>query len=281
MSSASKLHASPSFGVSSYASPSCSRCRMSAPLPLPHAPELPARVPAAGRRDQGEGQAVSTRRSARLDEVTDDDVDDTVTMEELVEPGDDRVRWQDGQGVEITAYVVERARRRPGELQLPLGQRAPTTTRSSSSRRRRARATRAHRVFAVVTPQWRAAAAADRVDWSTGAPARPLPPALGHRARLAPLQLRGGVEWRSTRRSIAGPNVTRATAWEIHPVTAIELERGRVPAAGGGMPRARPEPSRSGQVERPATPRPDPRPRTRTRVSSTPPARRRPRAGSR
>jgi hypothetical protein len=158
----------------------------------------------------------------RLDDVSDDDVDDTVTTEGICEPGDDRLRWQDGQGVEITAYVVEvrdggaassnchSAKRSEHDTILEL---VPTQDATD----------RAHRFYAVVTPQWRQAVAADRVDWSTGS------------LRAHYLQrwviLRGwllfdfeAAETSLNTAGLLGPDLTRATAWEIHPVTSIELQ---------------------------------------------------------
>src|SRR5215831_9691605 len=68
-------------------------------------------VPARRCPPEGDATKVKMKRlneaRARLDDVTDDDVDDSVSMEEICEPGDDRLRWQDGQGVEVTAYVIE------------------------------------------------------------------------------------------------------------------------------------------------------------------------------
>lgn len=175
---------------------------------------------------QGDASKAKLKRlneaKARVDEVSDDDVDDTVTMEGLSEPGDDRLRWQDGQGVEITAYVIEvhdggaassnchspRSSEHDTILEL-----APTQDALD----------RAHRIYAVVSPQWRQAVAADRVDWSTGA------------LRAHYLQrwviLRGWLlfNFEGTGTSLhtaamPGPDITRATAWEIHPVTSIELQ---------------------------------------------------------
>jgi hypothetical protein len=175
---------------------------------------------------QGDATKAKVKRlneaKARIDEVADDDVDDTVTMEGLSEPGDDRLRWQDGQGVEITAYVIDvrdggaassnchSAKRSEHDTILEL---VPTQDAMD----------RSHRVYAVVTPQWRQAVAADRVDWSTGA------------LRAHYLQrwviLRGwllfNLEAAATSlhtAALPGPDLTRATAWEIHPVTSIELQ---------------------------------------------------------
>ena len=175
---------------------------------------------------QGDATKAKVKRlneaKARLDEVSDDDVDDTVTMEGLCEPGDDRLRWQDGQGVEITAYVLEvrdggaessnchSAKSSEHDTILEL---APTQDAVD----------RAHRVYAVVSPQWRQAVTADRVDWSTGA------------LRAHYLQrwvvLRGWMLFNFEAAGtslhtvgLSGPELQRATAWEIHPVTSIELQ---------------------------------------------------------
>ena len=159
---------------------------------------------------------------SRLDEVLDEDVDDTVTIEAMLEPGDDRLRWQDGQGAEITAYVIAV---RDGGM-------ASSNCHSAKSFDHDTildlvaspeALDRAHRVSAVVTPQWRRTVAADRVDWSTAA------------LRAHYLQrwvvVRGWLlfdpEAASTAlntAALAGPSITRATAWEIHPVTSLDLQ---------------------------------------------------------
>ena len=159
---------------------------------------------------------------ARLDEVSDDDVDDTVTMESLSEPGDDSMRWQDGQGAEITAYVIEvrdggassanchSFRKADHDTILELG---PTPGALDY----------AHRLYAVVTPQWRREVAADRVDWSTGA------------LRAHYLQrwviVRGWLLFNPEAAStslhtgtLGGPAITRMSAWELRPVTSLELQ---------------------------------------------------------
>ena len=159
---------------------------------------------------------------ARMDEVTDDDVDDTVTMEALMEPGDDGLRWQDGQGVEITAYVIGVRDGGPASSNCHSFRSNDHDTILELTPTQNA-LDRAHRVYAVVTPQWREEAAADRVDWSTGAlRAHYLQRWITVRGWLlfnfeaAPTSLNTA--------SIAGPDVSRVTAWEIHPVTSIELQ---------------------------------------------------------
>jgi hypothetical protein len=159
-------------------------------------------------------------QKARLDEVGDSDIDDTVTMEELVEPGDDSGRWQDGQGVEITAYVMGVVDGSPASSNCHSGAAADHDTILELAPTAGARDT-AHLVFAVITPQWRAVAAAHRTDWST----------VALRAQYLQhwVNVRGWLLYNFEAASVAlntasmaGPNITRATAWEIHPVTEIE-----------------------------------------------------------
>ena len=186
--------------------------------PLRAAPARPC--PPQGDATKAKVQKLNQQK-ARLDEVTDADVDDTITMEELAEPGDDSQRWQDGQAVEITAYVMAVVDGGAASSNCHSGaaadhdtilQLAPTAgTRDA-----------AHLVFAVVSPQWRAAAAAQRTDWST----RVL--RAQHVQRWVTLRgwLLFNFEAASqalNTASMAGPDITRATAWEIHPVTSIEL----------------------------------------------------------
>jgi hypothetical protein len=175
---------------------------------------------------QGDATKPKARRlnesKARLDEVLDEDVDDTVTIDALLEPGDDRLRWQDGQGAEITAYVI--AVRDGGmassNCHALQGFDHDTILELVSTPEA---LDRAHRVSAVVTPQWRQAVASDRVDWSTAA------------LRAHYLQrwvvVRGWLlfdfETASTAlntAALAGPSISRATAWEIHPVASLDLQ---------------------------------------------------------
>jgi hypothetical protein len=182
---------------------------------------VPAACPPEGDAIKSKLRKLNEAR-ARLDDVTDDDVDDAVTMEQICEPGDDRLRWQDGQGVEITAYVVD------------VRDAGPSSSCCHSSRSvdhdtilelapDAVGVDRSHRFYAVVTRQWREAVLADRVDWTTGS------------LRAHYLQrwvvVRGWLLYNPEAEAsslhtaaLAGPAVSRMSAWEIHPVTAIEDE---------------------------------------------------------
>ncbi len=174
------------------------------------------------------------------------------------------------------------ARRRPGVVQLPLVAGARTTTPSSSSRRDAGGVDRSHRFYAVVTPQWRRAVSADHVDWSTA----------GLRAHYIQrwVTVRGWLLFNSEAATsslhtvqLVGPGVSRMSAWEIHPVTALDLQddvldqQALLPLPGG-PDRGEGRPLRPGRT--PAARRRDSlkRPRARGSAPPTPRARRPPRA---
>jgi hypothetical protein len=179
----------------------------------------------SGCPPEGDATKVKMKRlneaRARLDDVTDDDVDDSVTMEEIGEPGDDRLRWQDGQGAEITAYVIEVRDGGPSSSNCHSSRSADHDTILELSPS--AGADPAHRFYAVVTPQWRQAVSADHVDWTTA----------GLRAHYVQrwVTVRGWMLFNPDVASNAlhttelmGPGVSRMSAWEIHPVTSLDLE---------------------------------------------------------
>lgn len=159
---------------------------------------------------------------ARTDVPTDDAIDDTVTLEALLEPGDDSLRFENGDAVQISAFV----------LAVRDGGASSSNCHSSNPSRQETVLELvsdpnipdpAHGVFAVVTPLGRAAMARQGVDGST----------RGLRARyLSRWVLVTGwllYDFEAASRAVntaplLGPDIARATAWEIHPVTAIELD---------------------------------------------------------
>lgn len=148
------------------------------------------------------------------------DIDTTVTFAALLRPGDDRARWDEHRGASIVGYVHDvkaggvetvncRARDladRDTHIELVLD-----PMRSSASRR----------VVVEVTPRWRAMVAARGVDWST----RALRTAyLGRWVRVTGWLLFDAEHADAAENTAPGrARNWRATAWEVHPVTAIEV----------------------------------------------------------
>ncbi|AHG92235.1 hypothetical protein J421_4700 (plasmid) [Gemmatirosa kalamazoonensis] len=152
------------------------------------------------------------------------DVDPRVTFDALLAPGDDATRFDARRAVEVEAWVTGvhvggwegvncfalDAAHRDTHIDLARTPDAPDTA----------------RVIAEVTPRWRDAMRARGVDWSTESLRAAL---VGRRVRVRgwlyfdahhatgamhgdPADVRGERNW-------------RATAWEIHPATGIEVVR--------------------------------------------------------
>ena len=189
-------------------------------------------LPAAARAQSGgacppQGSATKAKAKklnelrARTEEPSDDDYDDTVDFDALVAPGDDSQRWSNNSAAEITAFVVE----------VKDGGMASSNCFSSDSGDHDTIlylspgadvSDASHRVIAVISPQWRRIMARNQIDWSTRA------------IRAMYLQkyvsIRGWLFFDSDASAqavntapLAGVSMTCATAWEIHPVTGIEL----------------------------------------------------------
>jgi hypothetical protein len=161
-------------------------------------------------------------QKARMTSPSDDDVDDTVTMESLLEPGDDTMRFDNGTAVSIAAYVIVVRDGGPASSnchsQDPVDQDTVLELASDSNV-----PDPGHRVFAVVTPRWRAIMARQGQDWTT----RGLRAKYLHQAIIVTGWLLFDFEAAGRAANttpLPGPGITRNTAWEIHPVTDIELD---------------------------------------------------------
>ena len=202
------------------------------------ADDKPATCPPQGDATKSKLQKLNEKR-ARVEEPAEEDIDDTVTMEGLVAPGDDQLRWEDSRAAELTGYVLEV---RDGGM-------ASSNCHSSDPADHDTILDispsgtifdNAHRIVAVITPQWRRLLAADRVDWST----RSIRAKYLHQyVRIVGWLLFNSEVASKTLNTapLAGPDITRATAWEIHPVTSIEAETEVLPQETFFTPDRKPE----------------------------------------
>ena len=145
------------------------------------------------------------------------DFDARVSLAALLAPGDDRARWDERRAARIEGYVVEV---KPGAVE--------SANCFSFSERdthiyvaARADAPESERVVVEVTPRARRAAAARGLDWSQEGLRRAL---VGRRCRfegwlLYDREHEGEAE--NTAPNRAGN--WRATAWELHPITRVEV----------------------------------------------------------
>lgn len=149
------------------------------------------------------------------------DFDRTVSLAAMLRPGDDRSRWNDHKAAQVVGYV---AGVKVGGVET-----VNCHARSVHGRDTHIDLTlsvadaysEARHVIVEVTPRWRAAMAAKGVDWETDTLREKL---LGRCVRVAGWLLFDAEHRRESQNTAAaGAEVWRATAWEIHPITAIDV----------------------------------------------------------
>lgn len=147
------------------------------------------------------------------------DFDERVTLGALSRPGEDRGRWSETRAGRVEAYVVE------------VVEGGVEAANCYSYRERdthihvapRADAPRAEWVVLEVTPRVRERARARGLDWSAAALRREL---TGRRCRFEGWLLFDREHAGESENTAPGARGNwRATAWELHPVTAIEVLR--------------------------------------------------------
>lgn len=147
-------------------------------------------------------------------------INHSITLSALLEPGDDRSKWSSGSSAEVVGYVLDV---KPGgpetcncgkkdpkhsDTHIELVQHATDTAVSQS-------------VVVEVTPRLRAIMQSKGVDWSTSA--------LRKKYLHKWVRVRGWMLFDSQHTGSAentnphGTHNWRATAWEIHPITRIQL----------------------------------------------------------
>ncbi len=134
------------------------------------------------------------------------EINPAITMAALVAPGDDANRWSNNEAAEIIGYVWNVKDEADGDTHIEL---VPNPEH------------REQKVIVEVTPRWRAIMAQQGVDWSTAA--------LRDTIRGRWVHVRGWMLFDTDSRNASENTATgrrhnwRWTAWEIHPITSIEL----------------------------------------------------------
>ncbi len=180
-------------------------------LPQNYCPPAGAALSPAGRE--------LMRLKNRDGEPAPSDFDGRVTLEALLRPGEDRPRWTESRAGRVEAYVVE------------VVEGGVEAANCYSYRERdthihvapRADAPRSEWVVLEVTPRVRRRARARGLVWSAGALRREL---TGRRCRFEGWLLFDREHADESEHTAPGARGNwRATAWELHPVTAIEVLR--------------------------------------------------------
>jgi hypothetical protein len=150
------------------------------------------------------------------------DIDPNVSLSAMVQTGDDENRWDDARAASIVAYVVRAGPTGAESVNCGATQERYTDTHievvATSGTTARSR-----RVFVEVTPRWRDYMESQGQDWTSGTLSQSL---TGRWVRFSgwlffDFHHRG--EARNTASTPTGSHIRRATVWELHPVTAVQL----------------------------------------------------------
>jgi hypothetical protein len=197
---------------------------------LQHRPPTPRRAPQPaletfnGCGMQGDASSPALRElnllKNRYTAPEPQQLDPRVTLVAMLEPGDDRARWNDHHAAEITGFVWD----------VKVGGVETVNCRAADPPDRDTHielvldpmnGSRDRRVIVEVTPRTRAIAEQRGEDWST--------PALRDHFQGRWVRVRGWLLFdtehreQSANTSPGRPRDWRATAWEIHPVTSLEV----------------------------------------------------------
>ena len=160
------------------------------------------------------------RLKNRSTQPSPEQIDSTITLAAILAPGHDISRWKVNEGAEIVGYVSEVKRGsiestncharddldRDTHIELVLD---PMSGDASA------------RMIVEVTPRWRFLMSERGMDWSTRALRDRF---LGHWVRVRGWMLFDAEHQRDSENTASGrAGNWRGTAWEIHPVTSIEV----------------------------------------------------------
>jgi len=182
-----------------------------------------ANCPTVGDATGANVRALNTLKR-RMTVPTPADIDPNVTLKTMVAPGDDTTRWDEKRGATIEGYVADvkvggvesvnchthDPAYRDTHIALTLD---PMKNDESTY------------VIVEVTPQVREEMSKKGVDWSTKTLRTSL---LGRWVRVTGWLL-FDVEHKPNAKNTAsgGAHIWRATVWEVHPITAIEVLPGK------------------------------------------------------
>lgn len=147
------------------------------------------------------------------------DYDTHVSLAAILAPGQDAQRWSNDKGATIRGYVIDV---KPGGMETVNCHARDLADRDTHIEiALRPGAPKTARMIVEVTPRWRLRMATQGVDWSTSELAQVLP---GHWVSITGW-LFFDTEHKEQSENTAPGRASdwRATAWEIHPITAMTL----------------------------------------------------------
>lgn len=175
--------------------------------------------PMEGSATTASARALNVQKNRFTDPVA-SDMNSAATLTAILQPGDDSTRWTTATAAEVVGRVHD----------VKLGRVETVNCRASEHELRDTHielvlaatdSAPARRVVAEITPRWRHSMALLGEDWSTTAIRQRF---KGRRVRIRGWLFFDSMHSDESENTAPGrPQNWRATAWEIHPVTSIEL----------------------------------------------------------
>ena len=171
------------------------------------------------------------RNKNRTTAPSSQEIDPTITLQAILEPGDDETRWRTTQAASIEGYVVGVDHGGCAES-CNCNKGAVRDTHIDIALSLSDQATLKKHVVVEVTPRMREIMRQQGVDWSTETLHDQQRGIIGKKVRFTGWMLfdsmheRESFNTRKRARNLCGTlqgQVWRATAWEIHPVTSMEV----------------------------------------------------------
>ncbi len=185
--------------------------------PAAHAQDVYHSCPMAGSA-KNQRAATLNRLKNRYLPPTDADFDTTVTLAAMVRPGNDVSRFDEGRAAVITGYVADV---KPGGIETTNCGARDLPDRDTHISLVPDPMQHGLPVIVEVTPRWRAMMAPKGVDWSTATLRKTL---LGRWVKVTGWLLFDSEHANAAENTAPGrPRNWRQTAWEIHPITSLEV----------------------------------------------------------
>jgi len=189
-------------------------------LPAPAGPPEVYRGCALEGNAQHQRRRELNRLKNRVTTPNADDIDTTVTLAAMLVPGDDRARWSVARAATITGFVIDVKPGGQETVNCGAGEREFRDTHIELVLQQGITAKR-ERVVVEVTPRWREFVQGQGLNWSTDALRSSLE---GRLVRFTGWLFFDDEHDDEAENTTPGRELNwRATAWEIHPVTRIEV----------------------------------------------------------
>ena len=194
------------------------------PVPPGHKEVMPDKCPLIGSRPDGsppaqKEQILNPKKNRRTAPPA-SSIDASVTLERMLAPGNDRGRFSESKGAEITGFIVKVEQGGHPET-ANCGNLTEQFTDTHITVALQSTTDLTQTLVVEVTPWWRQQMAKQGMDWSTATLSQTI---VGKRVKFRGWLLFDIDHIGQAENLVSGnPKNWRKTIWEIHPITSMEV----------------------------------------------------------